>query len=99
MTKAYLVVDAKSTDPERMVEYRRLSSIAVDKFGGRFLVRGGAYELLEGNWQPQRLVLIEFASKEKAQMFYDSPEYGAARQARAGVSSFDMVLVEGYLSM
>jgi uncharacterized protein (DUF1330 family) len=96
MTSAYLVVDAKSSDPERMVEYRRLSSIAVDKFGGRFLVRGGAYEVLEGHWQPQRLVVIEFESREKAKAFYDSPEYVAARQARAGVSSFDMVLVEGY---
>jgi uncharacterized protein (DUF1330 family) len=96
MTKAYMVVDAKSTDPERMVEYRRLSSIAVDKFGGRFLVRGAAYETLEGQWQPQRLVVIEFESMEKARAFYDSPEYVSARQARAGVSSFDMVLVEGY---
>jgi uncharacterized protein (DUF1330 family) len=96
MSKAYLVVDAKSTDPERMVEYRRLSSIAVDKFGGRFLVRGGAYEVLEGQWQPQRLVVIEFENRERAKAFYDSPEYVAARQARAGVSSFDMVLVEGH---
>ena len=96
MSKAYLVVDAKSTDPQRMVEYRRLSSIAVDRFGGRFLVRGGAYEVLEGQWQPQRLVVIEFESVAQAKAFYDSPEYVAARQARAGVSSFDMVLVEGY---
>ena len=96
MSKAYLVVDAKSSDPERMVEYRRLSSIAVEAFGGRFLVRGGPYEVLEGNWQPQRLVVIEFESRERAKAFYDSPEYVAARQARAGVSSFDMVLVEGY---
>jgi uncharacterized protein (DUF1330 family) len=96
MTKGYIVVDAKSTDPERMAEYRRLSSIAAAKFGGRFLVRGGAYEVLEGDWQPQRLVVIEFESKERAKAFYDSPEYVAARQARAGVSSFDMVLVEAY---
>jgi uncharacterized protein (DUF1330 family) len=96
MSKMYMVVDAQSTDPERMVEYRRLSSIAVEKFGGRFLVRGGPYEVLEGKWQPQRLVVIEFDNREKAKAFYDSPEYVAARQARAGVSSFDMVLVEGY---
>ena len=93
---AYLVVDAKSTDPERMVEYRKLSSIAVEKFGARFLVRGGAYAVLEGSWQPQRLVVIEFPDGEKAKAFYDSPEYVAARKAREGVSNFDMVLVEGY---
>jgi uncharacterized protein (DUF1330 family) len=96
MAKCYLVVDAKATDPERMIEYRRLSSIAVEKFGGRFLVRGGPYEVLEGSWLPQRLVVIEFDSREKAKAFYDSPEYVAARKVRAGVSSFDMVLVEGY---
>ena len=95
MSKTYIVVDAKSTDPERMAEYRRLSSIAADKFGGRFLVRGGAYEVLEGGWQPQRLVVIEFDNKAMAKAFYDSPENMAARKQRAGVSSFDMVLVEG----
>ena len=93
---AYIVVDAQSTDPERMVEYRRLSSIAVEKFGARFLVRGGAYDVLEGEWRPQRLVVIEVPSMEKARAFYDSPEYLLARTAREGVSSFDMVLVEGY---
>lgn len=96
MTKAYVVIDARSSDPEGMAEYRRLSSIAAEKFGARFLVRGGAYEVLEGQWQPQRLVVVEFESMEKAKAYYDSPEYVAARQARAGVSSFDMVLIEGY---
>jgi uncharacterized protein (DUF1330 family) len=96
MNKAYIVVDAKSTDPERMAEYRSLSATAVAAFGGRFLVRGGDYEVLEGHWQPQRLVVIEFDNKETAKAFYDSPEYVAARERRAGVSSFDMVLVEGH---
>jgi uncharacterized protein (DUF1330 family) len=97
MTKpAYLVVDARSSDPERMVEYRRLSQIAVDAYGGRFLVRGAPYVTLEGSWQPQRVVVVEFPSMEAARIFYDSPEYVAARAARAGVSDFDMVLVEGY---
>ena len=94
--KAYMVVDARSSDPERMVEYRRLSQIAVDAFGARFLVRGAPYETFEGSWQPQRLVVVEFPSMDAARKFYDSPEYVAARSARAGVSDFDMVLVEGY---
>ena len=93
---AYMVVDARSSDPQRMVEYRRLSQIAVDAYGGRFLVRGAPYETLEGSWQPQRVVVVEFPSMEAARMFYDSPEYLAARAARAGVSDFDMLLVEGY---
>ena len=93
---AYMVVDARSSDPERMVEYRRLAQIAVEKFGGRYLVRGSPYETLEGSWQPQRLVVLEFPSMDAAKMFYDSPEYVAARTARAGVSDFDMLLAEGY---
>ena len=97
MTKAaYLVVDARSSDPERMAEYRRLAQIAVAAYGGRYLVRGAAYETLEGIWQPQRLVVLEFPSMEAARKFYDSPEYVAARAARAGVSDFDVLLVEGY---
>ncbi|MCX7148789.1 MAG: DUF1330 domain-containing protein [Rhodocyclales bacterium] len=97
MTKpAYLVVDARSSDPERMVEYRRLAQAAVEKFGGRYLVRGAAYTTLEGSWQPERLVVLEFPSMEIARIFYDSPEYGEARSARQGVSDFDLLLVEGY---
>lgn len=92
---AYILIDARSSDPERMTEYRCLSTEAVAKAGGRFIVRGGAFEVLEGDWHPQRVVVIEFDSKERAKAFYDSPEYVAARQARAGISSFDMVLVEG----
>ncbi len=97
MTKlAYMVVDARSTDAERMGEYRALAQAAVAKFGGRYLVRGAAYETLEGSWQPQRLVVLEFPSMDAARKFYDSPEYGAARRVREGVSEFDMLLVEGY---
>jgi uncharacterized protein (DUF1330 family) len=92
---AFLVVDAKSSDPVRMAEYRQLAQAAVEKFGGRYLVRGDAYEVLEGEWHPQRLVVVQFDSAERARMFYDSPEYMAARQARAGCSRFDMLLVEG----
>jgi uncharacterized protein (DUF1330 family) len=93
---AYMVVDARSSDPERMAEYRRLAQLAVEKFGGRYLVRGSPYVTLEGSWQPQRLVVLEFPSMDAARMFYDSPDYVAARTARAGVSDFDMLLVEGY---
>ena len=97
MTKpAYMVVDARSSDPERMAEYRRLAQAAVEKFGGRYLVRGSPYTTLEGTWQPQRLVVLEFPGMDAARTFYDSPEYAVARRARAGVSDFDMLLAEGY---
>ena len=97
MTKlAYMVVDARSSDPERMAEYRCLAQIAVEHHGGRYLVRGAPYETLEGSWQPQRLVVLEFPGMAAARAFYDSPEYLAAREARAGVSDFDILLVEAY---
>ena len=92
---AYMVVDARSSDPDRMAEYRRLAEAAVAKFGGRYLVRGAPYETQEGSWQPQRLVVLEFPSMEIGRKFYDSPEYVAARKSREGVSNFDMLLVEG----
>ncbi|MCF8199126.1 MAG: DUF1330 domain-containing protein [Sulfuritalea sp.] len=92
---AYMVVDARSSDPDRMLEYRRLAEIAVSAYGGRYLVRGSPYETQEGNWHPQRLVVLEFPSMEIGRKFYDSPEYVEARKAREGVSNFDMLLVEG----
>ena len=93
---AFLVVDAKSSDPEQMLQYRQLAQAAIEQFGGRYLVRGGAYEVLEGGWHPERLVVVQFDSAEKARLFYDSPEYRAARHARENCSRFDMLLVEGY---
>lgn len=94
--RSYLVVDARSSDSEAMGRYRQLAQIAVEKFGGRYLIRGGVVEVLEGKWQPERLVVVEFDSSEKARAFYDSPEYHEAREARRGVSDFQMLLVEGY---
>jgi len=94
--KAYMVVDARSSDPERMAEYRGLAQIAVERHGGRYLVRGAPYVTLEGGWQPQRLVVLEFPSMDAAKAFYDSPEYLAARAVRAGVSDFDMLVAEAY---
>jgi len=91
---AYLIVDAKSSDPQAMQRYRELAQVAVANYGGRYLVRGGEYQVLEGDWRPQRLVVVEFPALEQARSFYDSPEYLAARAVRAGVSSFDMLLVE-----
>lgn len=92
---AYLVVDARSSDPVAIQHYRELAQKAVAQYGGRYLVRGAPYEVLEGDWRPERLVILEFPSREDALRFYDSPEYREAREARAGISSFDMLLVEG----
>ncbi len=92
----YVVVDIEATDPAKMAAYRDLAQVAVAKFGGRYLARGGKTEVIEGDWQPQRLVILEFPSAAVVHAFYDSPEYAAARRARAGAGRFDMLLIEGY---
>ena len=95
--KGYLVVEAKVTDPEAYARYRTLAATAVAQFGGRYLVRGGPAEILEGPWTaPERLVIIEFDSVEQVKAFYDSPAYRAARAERAGAAEMNMLVVEGH---
>lgn len=74
---AYVIVDVDVNDPEAYREYTRQTPGTVEQYGGRFLVRGGAYETLEGTWEARRIVLIEFPSLEQARSWYHSPEYQA----------------------
>ena len=93
---AYVIADVKVSDPERYREYMALSPAAIEAAGGRFLMRGGAHEVLEGNWQPSRLVMAEFPDMAAARAFYDSAQYRAARAKRAGATEyFHMVVVQG----
>jgi len=80
---------------EAREEYAKLSPAIIEKFGGRFLARGGRSTTLEGPPAPGRVVVIEFPSYERAQAFYNSPEYVAARKVRAGAAKAQFVLVEG----
>jgi uncharacterized protein (DUF1330 family) len=91
----FVVVDVSVNDPQSMARYRELATAAVSRYGGRYLVRGGASEVLEGEWWPDRLVIVQFESVDVARLFYHSPEYRAAREARAGAAVFDMLLIEG----
>ena len=93
---AYVIVDVKITDPEQYKQYMALSPAAIEAAGGRFLVRGGLHEVLEGNWQPSRLVMAEFPDLASARAFYDSAKYREARAKRAGATEFfNMVVVQG----
>ncbi|MFZ5463169.1 MAG: DUF1330 domain-containing protein [Pseudomonadota bacterium] len=92
---AYIIAQATVTDPGQYEEYKKLASEAVAKYGGRYIVRGGATHLLEGDWAPARLVVLAFDSAEQAKRFYNSPEYQAARNARQGAASMNMLVVEG----
>jgi uncharacterized protein (DUF1330 family) len=92
---AYLVADVDVHDPERYAEYVRLASGTVDEHGGRYLVRGGETEALEGDWSPRRLIVIEFPSRAAARAWYDSPRYREARAVRQSCSRGDFVVVDG----
>ena len=96
MPVAYIIVDAKVSDPERYEQYKLLAPAAVAAAGGEFVVRGGKHETLEGSWNPARVVMLRFPSFEQARAFYDSTLYAAARAKRAGATHyFNMIVVEG----
>ena len=95
MTRAYVIAQATVSNPEQYEGYKALAGAAVAKYGGKYIVRGGATHLLEGGCAPPRLVILEFESVEQAQRFYDSPEYQAARQQRQGAAQMNMLVVEG----
>jgi uncharacterized protein (DUF1330 family) len=93
---AYVIADVKVSDPEQYKQYMALSPEAARAAGGEFVVRGGAHEVLEGNWQPNRLVMLKFPSYEQARAFYESALYREARAKREGATEFfNMVVVKG----
>ncbi len=92
---AYVIADVEVEDPETYEEYKRLVPATLEPFGGRFLVRGGAHEPLEGHWRPNRLVLLEFPSADHARRWYASDAYVDAMAIRQRVSTGSLVLVEG----
>ncbi|MEJ6002396.1 DUF1330 domain-containing protein [Paucibacter soli] len=95
MPSAYILANVTVTNPTQYEDYRKFSSLAMQAHGAEVCVRGGKVEVLEGEWAPERVVLLKFPSTEAARAFYDSPEYGQARQARAGAAVMRMVLIEG----
>jgi uncharacterized protein (DUF1330 family) len=92
---AYVLANVTITDPVRYEDYRRLVTPTLAKFGGRFIVRGGAVDVLEGGWRPGRLVLLEFPSAEQARAWWSSPEYSEARLIRQAASDGTLLLLEG----
>lgn len=93
---AYVIADVKVSDPEQYKQYTALSPGAISAAGGEFLVRGGETTVMEGNWQPARMVVAKFDSAEAAKAFYDSALYTEARAKRAGATEyFNMVVVQG----
>ena len=92
---AYIIVNVEVVNPELYAEYAKIVGVSVAQYGGRFIVRGGQAERLEGSVEPRRVVVLEFPSVERAEAFYKSPEYVAARKVRAGAAQAQFVVVEG----
>lgn len=92
---AYIILDVAIHDPEAYEAYKKLSGPALAAGGGRFLVRGGRTETLEGDWDPERIIVLEFDSMEQARAWYDSDGYREAKGIRHRASTGRMLLVDG----
>jgi uncharacterized protein (DUF1330 family) len=92
---AYVIVETEITDPGKYEEYRKRAPAAISKFGGKYLVRGGTLSVLEGDWKPSRLVVLEFPTLKAAQECFQSPDYLAAKQYRQGAARMRVIAVEG----
>ena len=92
---AYVIADVNVTDPGLYADYTKIVTATVEKYGGRFVVRGGAVDVREGGWKPARLVVLEFPTMEQAHKWYDSPEYAPALALRLRAASAKLIFVEG----
>jgi uncharacterized protein (DUF1330 family) len=92
---AYVIANVDVKDPARYEEYRKMVLPTIQAFGGRFLARGGKVDSLEGPWHPNRLVIVEFPSVERAKAWWSSPEYAPAKALRQQTSDGSLIVIEG----
>ena len=92
---AYLIANVDIEDGEKIKEYLKATPAIIKQFGGKFLVRGGDFEICEGDWNPKRLVVVEFESMQRAREFYNSPEYKAIIDLRRSSAYTEWVFVDG----
>jgi uncharacterized protein (DUF1330 family) len=93
---AYFILDTKIHDPAGYAHYVEAGSPSVQQYGGKYIARGAKVEVLEGDWQPNRIVMIEFPSFDQAKCWYNSPEYQAALAGRLRSAASKAVIIEGY---
>lgn len=92
---AYIIVNIDVTDPEPYERYKSMAHAAVTAYGGRYIVRGGPAERLEGSWEPKRVVVLEFPDAARAKAWWSSEEYRPAKALREASARSDMILVSG----
>ena len=96
MKKGYLIVRINIKNVELFQQYPPLSTKAVEKFGGKYLIRGGAFEIMEGQWPAERTTIVEFESFNKAKEFYNSLDYAGAKKVRLESTVSELILIEGH---
>jgi uncharacterized protein (DUF1330 family) len=92
---AYVIVEIEVHDPQEYESYKSLVPASVEAYGGRFIARGGAVENLEGDWSPERVVVLEFSDLKRARQWWDSPEYSKAKSIRMRTAKTRMIATEG----
>ena len=92
---AYIIVEIEVTDPVGYEEYKKRAAATVQQYGGKYIIRGGACETLEGDWKPKRIVVLQFNKIEAARAWLASPEYVEPRKLRQRTAKARMILVEG----
>ena len=92
---AYIIVEIEILDAVGYEEYKKLASASVEKYGGKYIMRGGKTEVLEGNWHPKRIVVLEFESAQRAKEWLNCEEYREPRKMRHRTARANMILVEG----
>jgi uncharacterized protein (DUF1330 family) len=92
---AYVVVQIEVTDPVKYEEYKKVVSPTIESYGGRYLVRGGTTETLEGDWNPGRFVILEFPDSEKARAWWSSEEYRIPKGIRHSAARSSLIVAHG----
>lgn len=92
---AYIIVDIDIVDPVGYEQYKNLAGATVEKYGGKYIVRGGKSEVLEGEWRPKRIVILQFDSIARAEAWLNSEEYREPRKMRHRTARTNMIVVEG----
>ena len=92
---AYIVVEINVQDAATYERYKQLAPPSIAAYGGRYLVRGGKTDTLEGKWNPPRFVMLEFPTAQQARAWWESPEYASAKALRQKCAGTEMILVEG----
>jgi uncharacterized protein (DUF1330 family) len=93
---AYVIVNVDTNRPQEYERYKDMAEKTVAQYGGRYLVRGGQMKVLEGSWEPTRIVVLEFPSYQKAHEWWHSAEYAPAKELRQRLSTTDLLIIEGY---